>query len=374
MTVIQSITRTASMINTKTGIVTTYSTPHRVFFHDMSRPVSSKRTKPRDLFAGGTARTVTEIIEEFADAVASNRFNEVWSGPSSGLNSVFTNLNDFPAPVNPSDYSDLDAKCRLKIKSQLVNLANAAAEYDQTAKSVTKLAGEIASALRSIRSGRAGTDLVRLLTHRNTRNGRNAANRWLELQYGLLPLMSDIYGSAEALRKKLTNGMHIHATSTSKEQFTGTYPRTYGIESILINQNRKVHARCVVSSASIKQLSEVGITNPALVVWELVPYSFVIDWACGVGDWLNGLDALLGTSGLVVQRGYKRTIKHDLPLDKPNPNSWDVSVRGHCRRQENVTRRLAMGTTLGFGFPQLKNPITVGHMLNALALIRQMKF
>jgi hypothetical protein len=34
--------------------------------------------------------------------------------------------------------------------------------------------------------------------------------------------------------------------------------------------------------------------NPAYLAWELIPYSFVVDWAIPIGDWLMSLDALFG--------------------------------------------------------------------------------
>lgn len=40
--------------------------------------------------------------------------------------------------------------------------------------------------------------------------------------------------------------------------------------------------------------SSLGLTNPAFVIWDMIPYSHVIDWGIGVGNYLNNLDALAG--------------------------------------------------------------------------------
>jgi len=36
------------------------------------------------------------------------------------------------------------------------------------------------------------------------------------------------------------------------------------------------------------------LTNPALVAWELVPFSFVADWFVPIGSWLTAIAPLIG--------------------------------------------------------------------------------
>ena len=41
-------------------------------------------------------------------------------------------------------------------------------------------------------------------------------------------------------------------------------------------------------------LQQMGLANPLLVAWELVPFSFVVDWVADVGTSLGGITDLLG--------------------------------------------------------------------------------
>jgi hypothetical protein len=54
-----------------------------------------------------------------------------------------------------------------------------------------------------------------------------------------------------------------------------------------------------LSNPSLAQLNGTGLLNPALLYWELMPYSFVVDWFIPVGDVLASLTAGLGLEGCV---------------------------------------------------------------------------
>lgn len=49
----------------------------------------------------------------------------------------------------------------------------------------------------------------------------------------------------------------------------------------------------------LRQLNGLGLLNPALLWWELLPYSFVVDWFLPVGDVLTSLTAGIGMDGVV---------------------------------------------------------------------------
>ena len=51
-------------------------------------------------------------------------------------------------------------------------------------------------------------------------------------------------------------------------------------------------------------LAATGFSNPLNLGWELVPFSFVVDWFVGIGNYLSSLDATLG---LAFEKGCKTT-------------------------------------------------------------------
>lgn len=44
----------------------------------------------------------------------------------------------------------------------------------------------------------------------------------------------------------------------------------------------------------LSALGSLGLTNPLDVAWEVLPFSFVVDWFIPIGNWLNVLDAMHG--------------------------------------------------------------------------------
>lgn len=89
------------------------------------------------------------------------------------------------------------------------------------------------------------------------------------------------------------------------QSYGGSNPYTsFGVASY----SKRIKCRYVIRDASLKTLAQVGITNPAATVWELIPYSFVFDWIIPVGGYLESLDALIGVEDLTVQRSTKQIV------------------------------------------------------------------
>jgi hypothetical protein len=51
-----------------------------------------------------------------------------------------------------------------------------------------------------------------------------------------------------------------------------------------------------------------GLLNPAAVAWELLPFSFVVDWFLPVGRYLEGLDVPMRFDHLGGTIGYRRQV------------------------------------------------------------------
>lgn len=125
----------------------------------------------------------------------------------------------------------------------------------------------------------------------------------------------------------------------------------------------RAKARFTVRNSSVKSLVQLGLTNPAEVAWEVVPFSFVIDWFIPVGNFLSSLDSLVGVQDLTVCRGYKTT------------SVWSVHTAGGKGVQSNVTKA-RLGNTSDLSLPRLQprlpgNPF---HKLSlAVALLTQIR-
>jgi hypothetical protein len=152
-----------------------------------------------------------------------------------------------------------------------------------------------------------------------------ASNATLWYMFGIKPLVEDIEGIAElirtlpakiaAIRKRASRLQTRHYACPSGQQIalpadpasfavienSGTF-REVGIKALYrwINEP-EYHAtlkfRYDVSSLSDLELSiqawaqAMGIDKPLSVVWNAIPFSFVVDWFVDVGDWIDSLQA-----------------------------------------------------------------------------------
>lgn len=273
---------------------------------------SERRRKPTDLWGEGTALSYFYQREQ-NPLVRYHRVTDYWKGyfeiRSSEVNGYLVPLISEAGSIS----NDLQNRLLKKIKSQNVNLAVTMAEYRSTAKTVGDLARSIARVLvqpkmrvgyRLARNLSRHTDLRwkdRVKTLSNSRE-KDAVNAYLAYTYGLKPIMSDITGILELLSKKLENPDYVYKRVSERRTQHGSASSTYGTSSSVLTTGVKIACRYKVNT-SVKTLAEAGITNPALAIYELVPYSFVFDWIFPVGDYLSQLDALTGVSDFQMIEG-----------------------------------------------------------------------
>lgn len=346
---------------------------HTIFSDRFDKPQTVRRPRPADLFASSTARRVVRSVAEYTYGTLSN---VPWNGWKT--NAPFTywvggisNPSSLREP-NASSFSSLDNRIRHKIKDQNVNLANAVAEYRQTSNLLSSTARDVVRTFHSLRSGRPLRDFISMLSHPETRNAKRLSNRWLEYQYGWRPLLSDVHGGAEALAKKLQVGMYLYQTAFDRRSDKGFSPYILGGTSFEADLRMKVRARYKISAGGLKTLSELGITNPLSLAWELVPYSFVIDWIIPVGDYLGGLDALFGVSDLTILRSYKLKVTAFQALNYSG-GGQSFGPYPTANLNETITGRLAPSNNLSFGNLRYDPSLTKTRLANAMALLRQLK-
>jgi hypothetical protein len=300
-----------------------------------------------------------------------------------------------PSPSHLAEaYTKARARLAEKVNAMSVNLAQAGGERKQTAELLISTANRIVEAARALRRGRLG-DLVSSLDLSGRKPSKREwdrvlrtpvdkriANHWLELQYGWKPLLQDAFGVAELLSRHLDTDRYnvgSRASATSSE-------KTSGGSSNTVKWVSEKTTRCRMSltyrleSAGRAVLAQTGISNPALLAWELLPYSFVVDWFVPVGNYLQALSAFDGfdfVDGWLAQTTELRyTENRDSSVLSISPPVWTRTIIHHG----SSTHRIQYNRTRLTGFPPvgdltIKNPLggdPVGRITTALALMRQL--
>lgn len=292
----------------------------------------------------------------------------------------------------------VDAKLLEKLKDSSVNLSQVFAERRLTADLIASTAKRLAAAMIALKRGQfrnaakaLGATTSRRMTSRfnrlNAQNPRQAvANGWLELQYGWKPLLQDIYGSAEWLANKQSREIRRYVSSKHHADlvdFTITpLGGNYRSDFHLTRDTSFDFKGIVYFSTSGSQLAsakEAGLTNPALLAWELMPWSFVVDWFIPVGTFLSNLDSTLGLSfekGSYTTFWRAHATNNLLAFNRQGGSVHGSSDEVHnCivkgSNREIYVRRDKMLDFPANALPSFKNPFSFTHAANAIALLSQ---
>lgn len=202
----------------------------------------------------------------------------------------------------------------------------------------------------------------------------DTSGRWLELQYGWLPLIGDIYTIANA---DIPSSGYLRCSATIKRSGSHSDVNSWNaISGYRLDWDYSLKSKVTVSGFvsfdKVATAAQFGLTNPLLVAWEVVPFSFVVDWFLPIGSYLEGLTALHGLKLSDTSTTVHRSVKFKGEL-KQGPASAGVSYY----RQSGITsgERYMIERTLGIPalpLPKLKSPFSVAHGLNAIALLRQL--
>lgn len=293
-----------------------------------------------------------------------------------------------PSVILIPDYRQLNLqnevkqKVLQKVKDQDVNLAVAWAERDQTLAllkgAFTKLSKAFIAASRG-NFPKAAWELTGRKTNQTFRG--TLAQNWLELQYGWLPLLSDIFGTVQTMQKHAKKE-YILVRSRKRISETGdsSVPSLNGnaVDRTTSETVYEVSVRIKMKSRSVflKTASELGLTNPALVVWEKVPFSFVVDWAIPIGSFLSQFDAGLGfyfETGSMTTWYSRQSTKYRFNNRVPT-GYVRFHIAGSRKIHDLTVIRAGIDTWYDMmSLPYFKNPASLTHVLNALALLTQLK-
>lgn len=253
------------------------------------------------------------------DLLASNNPAIAWRQPqwdtefkSGNWNSCFGGFMDDGVYLefDSNDEIRLINKLASNIRSHDFNLAIFIGEGKQSLNMLATRSAQLGRSIRALRKGNIplfvselGVNVKpkkapksRLLRHARgieqpTKSGRlksttlaDRNNAWLEFEFGVRPLMSDIYESSQAVfaltnrplsrcfRARIYRGEDMGPLSVADASTGKRYTE---------KQIRVVLAEDYSPKASL------GLTDPASLIWELTPWSFVVDWVIPIGSYLR---------------------------------------------------------------------------------------
>lgn len=273
-------------------------------------------------------------------------------------------------------------KALLKLKDNKVDLSVMAAEARKTAGMLGNFATDMGKMLKSLRSPKQFLRQTGRLA-----DYKNVPGRYLEWCYGITPLLQDIDGSMQ----KIAEAQNLHRPLRLKvvgvvqeEELDFLLSYIWTSSSVT---SPKVEWRCRrtklvryslcydVPNWVLKDVSELGLSNPLLTLYELVPYSFVLDWVIPVGDWLNALDA---GAFLEFKEGSRtdmvrcdRSFVNFNPDDNPGVTLNGLRLSNQRAGGFSIDRHPIHSKPVFPGIPRLRKPFQLDKLAKGLALLTQ---
>lgn len=210
-----------------------------------------------------------------------------------------------------------------------------------------------------------------------------AANGWCEFTYGLSPLIGDIRGVAENIVGfvRNNNGARVSFTERQDSSPAGPVVNLLGVE-IPQSKVRVKQTGFVKTIIGVKlesgwdvSLARWSSLNPLSVAWELIPYSFVVDWVYNIGDYLRNLESSVLYSNSFVSGYVSSLVKVDMVS---NIDHGGVDGARHqytkCTGSESYTQ-FSRSILLHYPAPHLpsfKLDLGASQLISAAALLRQL--
>lgn len=272
-----------------------------------------------------------------------------------------------------------------QLKSQDFNAAVTLAQIGETSKTISDVAVMAAKLLVAFKKGDVRSAQKVLATLAGSKKA--VSSSYLQYTYGIAPLLGDIDGAARALAELPSMLSYVKVKAKTKrelplyELILEDTDTAYTAIRITGSIELKSLANFKVVGVASRDASLVGISKTSLleVGWELIPYSFVVDWLLPIGNYLESLSATAGleidwmTETIVVREHV--TVVREL---KNRERVVDGSTRINSGGGSFAASSSRVKVTRSFTslappvIPVVKNPFSGKHLLNAAALITQL--
>lgn len=280
------------------------------------------------IYWGTDRQLVTDSSQWYSQYIYNKVYNTCYSLPNFTQNEL--NILD----------TGIDAEIGSGISQLYVTLAESKKTINMIAKAITLLR-------RPLRDARRILDMSR--RDMRTPEGRErllnkAGDLWLEGRYGWRPLYYEIDGILKAIQKGRSLRFTARASDTAySDSYDVARWRTpsmpfFGHVGYMCHWSvtRKVRVGTTADYAMNQSFNDLflafGGTDVLGSAWEVVPYSFVVDWFLNIGDALQSLQAYALVNERVAWHTFSDRITVDHVLDDPFPmavdNYWYTDPKG----------------------------------------------
>jgi len=206
------------------------------------------------------------------------------------------------------------------------------------------------------------------------RSLRKLSASWLSWRYGWRTLFYDLKSLDQAVTKLRKKAERQRNSGVAKTVTTGSSTDHY--VDVLSNVSIDVVVKDeweIVAKGSVTADISIGALqfNPVATAWEIIPFSFVIDWFVGVGKAISAASFLALASSYAASGGYRVTNKRTLnaslaSIDASNIASDTAYQTAECQYEKTVRSPCNVPYT-----PQFNLRLNVAKVTDLVALVVQ---
>jgi len=171
-------------------------------------------------------------------------------------------------------------------------------------------------AVRQLRFGDAASALRAKFLPKGVSAFKSAGNNWLEFHFGWQPLVKDIYDGLQVIADPVKSFSLERGRSFDVLKLAFDEPITGSVKQDWTAYGKMFSTQgCRVKFAqpgTSHTLDQWGISNPAALAWEAIPFSFVVDWFVNVGDFLQSQTDF---AGMTIESVY-RSRYYDITVNR----------------------------------------------------------
>jgi len=225
---------------------------------------------------------------------------------------------------------------------------------------------------------------------KKTRSVTLTSDLWLQYRYGIMPLIGDVTDAIKRVQSKAEeiDGRILSVRGGASNSTTIVYDNTV---ASTMSANIALKARSTMeverSSTAIiyyrlvapkgwREAWGLSISDIPNVAWELIPFSFVVDWFLSVGNWLTSLksfsNATVQTLGNCVTQTVHSTNKTVYNSLRIWVNNGYVEPDDGAYVDDFITEQRYMARRINLQLPAMPainpNPYNYKRVLDSLAL------
>lgn len=172
--------------------------------------------------------------------------------------------------------------------------------------------------------------------------GLSVTSLWLEYWMGWAPLIGDVANAVQTMTKGPLYSERTFSVSARQESGSTSGNRTGATSGSYYHYDVKIVKRTVfscygkvrVTNHNANLATQLGFTNPLLTAWQVLPFSFMVDWFANVGTVLGSLTDFQNHDFYDTGSGMKHSAKaeySEVEMVQESyyayPNQWPPAKR-----------------------------------------------